>query len=65
MEGSSLKMAWTHLPEKPDAPLDQFVDAIAGGDTANLVTPAEAAARVVVMAAMYDASAKGKWVELR
>jgi predicted dehydrogenase len=65
VKGSSLKEAWTDLPEKPNAPLHQFVDAIAGGDTAHLVTPAEAAARVVVMAAMYEASAKGKWVELK
>jgi hypothetical protein len=40
------------------------VDAVAGGETTHLVTPAEAAARVVVMAAMYAASAGKTWVEL-
>jgi len=65
VEGSSLAKPWVDLPEQPDAPLDQFVDAVAGGSTAHLVTPAEAAARVVVMAAMYEASAEGTWVDVR
>jgi hypothetical protein len=46
------------------APLHQFVNAVAGGDTSRLVTPAEAAARVVVMAAMYEADRTGAWVEI-
>ena len=64
VEGSSLEKPWTDLPDQPDAPLHQFVNAIAGGDTAHLVTPAEAAARVVVMAAMYEADRAGTWVEI-
>ncbi len=64
VQGSSLAEPWTELPPPPPAPLDQFVDAVAGGDTTHLVTPDEAAARVVVMAAMYEAARKGSWVEV-
>jgi predicted dehydrogenase len=64
VEGSSLKEPWTDLPAELPAPLDQFVDAIAGGDSRHLVTPAEAAARVVVMAAMYEADRRNVWVEI-
>ena len=64
VEGSRLEEPWTDLPTQPPAPLDQFVDAVAGGDTTHLVTPAEAAARVVVMAAMYEADERGAWVEI-
>ena len=62
--GSSGHERWTDLPAAPSAPLDQLVDAVAGGDTSRLVTPGEAAARVVVMAAMYEAARTGTWVEI-
>jgi predicted dehydrogenase len=64
VEGSKIGQPWTDLPEQPKAPLHQFVDAVAGGDTTHLVTPAEAAARVVVMAAMYEAARTGSRVEI-
>jgi predicted dehydrogenase len=64
IDGSSLAQAWTELPPQPEAPLHQFVDAVAGGDTRHLVTPNEAAARVVVMAAMYESARTRAWVEL-
>jgi len=64
VEGSSLGRPWTELPPQPPAPLDQFVDAVAGGDTTHLVTPAEAAARVVAMAAMYEAAEQRAWVKI-
>jgi predicted dehydrogenase len=64
VEGSSLKEPWTDLPAQLPAPLQQFVSAIAGGDTTHLVTPDEAAARVVVMAAMYEANERSAWVEV-
>jgi predicted dehydrogenase len=64
LDGSSLKEPWTDLPAPLPAPLHQFVDAVAGGDTTHLVTPAEAAARVVVMAAMYEADEQNAWVEI-
>jgi len=62
--GSNGKEPWTDLPPQPKAPLHQFVEAIAGGDAGRLVTPAEAAARVVVMAAMYEAARTGSWVDV-
>jgi predicted dehydrogenase len=64
VEGSSLDRPWTDLPPQPKAPLHQFVDAVAGGSTAHLVTPDEAAARVVVMEAMYEAARTGTRVEI-
>lgn len=60
--GSDGKKAWTALPPAPPPPLDQFLDAVAGAKGEPLVTPREAAARVAVMEAMYDAAGKRKWV---
>jgi predicted dehydrogenase len=62
--GSDGKVPWTDLPPQPKAPLHQFVESIAGGDTGLLVTPAEAAARVVVMEAMYQAASNRSWVDV-
>jgi len=62
--GSSLSQPWTELPAPPAAPLHQFVDAVAGGAASHLVPPDEAAARVVVMEAMYEAARTGSWVEI-
>ncbi len=52
------------LPATPPLPLNQFVDAVAGAKDQPLVTPREAAARVTVMEAMYEAARKGKWVKV-
>jgi len=62
VKNSSLDRPWTDLPPQPEAPLHQFVDAVAGGSTSHLVTPDEAAARVVVMEAMYEAGRTRAWV---
>jgi predicted dehydrogenase len=62
--GSDGKVPGTDLPPQPKAPLHQFVESIAGGDTGHLVTPAEAAARVVVMEAMYEAARSRSWVDV-
>jgi predicted dehydrogenase len=43
--------------------MDQFVNAVAGAKGQPLVTPGEAALRVVVMEAMYKASRSAKWVK--
>jgi predicted dehydrogenase len=64
LAGSSAKKAWTDLPPAPKPPLQQFFDAVAGAKDQPLVTPAEAAARVAVMQAMYEAAQKRKWVEV-
>ncbi len=52
----------TKLPEGLPAPMHQFVNAVAGSTKEPLVTPAEAATRVAVMAAMYEGAKKNKWV---
>ncbi len=59
VDGADGKQPWTQLPEADPAPLDQFVDAVLG-KSRPLVTPAEAAARVTVMEAMYRASKEKK-----
>ncbi len=52
---------FTKLPSAPAAPLQQFVNAVAGQKDQPLVTPREAAARVSVMEAMYRASRTRAW----
>jgi predicted dehydrogenase len=62
--GSDAKKAWTDLPPAPPPPLQQFLDAVAGAKDEPLVPPREAAARVTVMEAMYEAAQKRKWVDV-
>ncbi|RPJ58553.1 MAG: hypothetical protein EHM23_17210 [Acidobacteria bacterium] len=45
-------------------PLDLFVDTVAGQKGLPLVPPREAAARVVVMEAMYQSARGRKWVKI-
>jgi predicted dehydrogenase len=44
--------------------MHQFLDAVAGSKDQPLVTPHEAAARVVVMEAAYKAARSQKWVKV-
>ena len=62
--GSDNKDPWMRLPKATRAPLHQFFDAVAGAKDQPLVKPAEAAARVVAMEAMYTAAHEQKWVTL-
>lgn len=62
--GVSAKAPVTNLPPGPKAPLHQFVEAVAGESNQPLVTPAEAAARVAAMEAMYKGANAGKWVKV-
>jgi predicted dehydrogenase len=62
--GADGKSPYTKLPASPKAPLHQFLDAVAGSPNQPLVTPREAAARVVVMEAMYKGSRGQKWVKI-
>jgi 1,5-anhydro-D-fructose reductase (1,5-anhydro-D-mannitol-forming) len=52
---------WDELPKAPPQPLNQFVDAVAGKKDMPLVTPREAAARVSVMEAAYQAAKNHSW----
>lgn len=55
---------YTKLPPAGKAPLQQFLDAVGGAKNEPLVTPREAAARVVVMEAMYHGARERKWVSI-
>ena len=63
VEGADGKGPWKQLPKAPPVPLAQFVDAVGGKKDQPLVTPREAAARVSVMEAMYEAARAGTWVK--
>jgi predicted dehydrogenase len=62
LTGTDSKEPYTKLPKAPRAPMHQFLDAVAGARDQPLVAPHEAAARVVVMEAMYKAARERKWV---
>src|SRR5437667_6716204 len=62
--GSDSKEPYTKLPLAPRAPMHQFVDAVAGAKDQPLVSPREAAARVMVMEAMYQAARERTWVNV-
>ena len=62
--GSDSKEPVSNLPAALPAPLQQFLDAVAGAKGQPLVTPREAAARVVVMEAMYKGAQDRKWVKI-
>jgi len=53
------------LPPAPVQPLPQLLDALNGDPSQPLVTPREAAERVAVMAAIYEAARGQKWVSLK
>jgi predicted dehydrogenase len=63
IEGADGVDPYTKLPPAPPAPLQQFVNAVAGQPNQPLVTPREAAARVSVMEAMYRAAKDRTWVQ--
>jgi predicted dehydrogenase len=61
--GASGDGPWLDLPQALPAPMDQFVDAVAGKKGLPLVTPQEAAARVSVMEAAYKGARAHAWAE--
>ncbi len=62
--GGDSKDPYTKLPAGLPPPMSQFVDAVAGAHAQPLVTAREAAARVTVMEAMYEAACERKWVQV-
>jgi predicted dehydrogenase len=60
--GSDSKEPYTKLPPALKPPMQQFLEAVAGSKLQPLVTPSEAAARVVVMEAMYKAAHERRWM---
>lgn len=63
VEGADGRKPWKQLPERLPAPLDQFLDAVGEKKNLPLVTPQEAAVRVSVMEAMYQASRGKCWAQ--
>ena len=61
--GADGKAPFKMLPPALPAPMHMFLDAVAGKTGGALVKPAEAAARVAVMEAMYNAHKTGKWAK--
>jgi len=61
---SDSRKPYTNLPSAPRPPLHQFLDAVAGAQDQPLVKPQEAAARVAVMQAAYQAARDEKWVKV-
>lgn len=64
VEDADGKQSWTELPPPPVVPINQFVNAVAGQKDQPLVPVREAAQRVVVMEAIYQAARGLKWVSL-
>jgi predicted dehydrogenase len=62
--GSKLAEPVAGLAPGPKHPLQQWVDAVAGAAGQPLVTPREAAARVVAMEAAYESARTGRWVSV-
>ncbi len=62
--GADGKEPYTKLPAPQKAPMHQFFNAIGGEPNQALVSPREAAARVVVMEAMYKGAKQKTWVEV-
>lgn len=62
LPGTDSKDPYTKLPPAPLPPLHQFLDAVGGAKDQPLVRPREAAARVVVMEAIYKGAKEKKWV---
>jgi predicted dehydrogenase len=60
--GSTLAEPVRGLAPGPKHPLQQWVDAVAGATGQPLVTPREAADRVVVMEAAYASARESRWV---
>ena len=70
VEGADGKSPWTALPEELPHAFSLFLNAVtgkaapAGLAQIPLVTPAEAARRSTIMAALYQAAAQEKWVQI-
>jgi predicted dehydrogenase len=62
--GSDSHKPWTDLPPAPPEPMDQFLDAVGGAKNEPLVSPVNAASRVTVMSAIYEAAREHKWVKV-
>ena len=62
--GSEARKPWNNLPPSPPPPLEQFLNAVGGAKDEPLVRASEAAARVVVMQAIYQGARDHNWVNV-
>ena len=63
VEGADGRSPWTMLPPPAPEPLAQFLEAVHGKTGLPLVPVREAAARVSVMEACYQAAKTRTWVQ--
>ena len=63
-EDTDNRKPWKMFPPAPPPPLAQFLHSLAGATNEPLVTAAEAADRVVVMQAIYEAARTQQWVRV-
>lgn len=61
--GSDSQEPCSDLPKGSRPPMHQFLDAVAGAKDQPLVSPREAATRVMVMEAFYRAARERKWIK--
>ncbi len=64
IQGADGKKPWTELPKGQSHAFDLFLDAVSGKKDVPLVPVRQAAARVIVMEAMYQAARDKKWVTI-
>ncbi|HEY3265580.1 MAG TPA: Gfo/Idh/MocA family oxidoreductase [Armatimonadota bacterium] len=64
VDGADGKEPWNDLPEATPRPIEQFLNAAQGKPYDALVSPAEAAARVAVMEAAYQAAETQTWAKV-
>ncbi|MFI5378747.1 MAG: Gfo/Idh/MocA family protein [Tepidisphaerales bacterium] len=64
VQGSNDGQPWTKLPAGKPHAFEMFLDKITNKGEPMLVTPREAALRVVAMEAMYNAAKEKKWVSV-
>jgi predicted dehydrogenase len=62
--GADGETPWTDLPEAWPHAFELFLDALVGQADVPLVSPQEAAARSVVMAALYEGAQQKRWVQI-
>ncbi len=64
VEGADGETPWTALPEAWPHAFELFLDALVGKPNIPLVSPQEAAARNIVMAALYQGANAKEWVTI-
>ncbi|MCB0105817.1 MAG: Gfo/Idh/MocA family oxidoreductase [Caldilineaceae bacterium] len=64
VEGADGTAPWTDLPAEWPHAFELFLDALVGKPDVPLVSPREAAARSIVMSALYEGANENRWVTI-